>query len=160
MRSVYLSVFFGVCSLAVVQKTITAKLGQTVTLPCPVTSTNITGVAWIKDGLKTEGNVLYYLENQFQYASQHPCFRGRAQLKEGWEEDGDMSLILKNVTTTDSGTYKCEVVQEGKKAADLICTITLSVDPAGLTIGQCAAIAVIAVAFIVIVTCCIYKRCQ
>lgn len=57
------------------------------------------------------------------------------ELKKGWKEDGDLSLILKNVTTADGGTYKCEAYHGGqqhrKRAANYISTVRLSVVPAG-----------------------------
>ncbi|XP_028259583.1 hepatitis A virus cellular receptor 2-like isoform X2 [Parambassis ranga] len=128
--SVYLfaSVFALVCPDSS-ELNITAEPGQTVTLPCAATNLNIAVVKWTKDGL--EGYIMLYRDEHFENASQLPSFKERVELKKGWKEDGNVSLILQNVTTADSGTYECEVVQEGKKAADLICNITLSVDPAG-----------------------------
>ncbi|XP_026016922.1 uncharacterized protein LOC113018071 [Astatotilapia calliptera] len=52
-------------------------------------------------------------------------------------KDGDVSLILKNVMTADSGTYECRVIQRGhshKKTViknKPICIMDLSVDPPG-----------------------------
>lgn len=47
-------------------------------------------------------------------------------------KDEDLSLILKNVMTADSGTYDCHVIQERRSYEDrmkLIGIIYLRVDP-------------------------------
>ncbi|XP_028262724.1 uncharacterized protein LOC114436592 [Parambassis ranga] len=106
---------------------VTAETGQTVTLPCGATKrNNIRAVQWSRADLETEGYVLFYRDGQFDSEQQHPSFKGWVQLKEGWKVDGDVSLILKNVMTEDSGTYECRVGQEGTKT-ELINTISLSV---------------------------------
>ncbi|XP_028262721.1 butyrophilin-like protein 2 [Parambassis ranga] len=108
-----LGVLLGVCLPAAADE-ITAETGQTVTLSCRATQrTNIIVVQWSRADLETEGYVLLNRNNRPDSAQQLPSFRGRVELKEGWKEDGDVSLILKNVTTEDSGTYECRVVQEG-----------------------------------------------
>nr|XP_024655409.1 selection and upkeep of intraepithelial T-cells protein 7 [Maylandia zebra] len=108
---------------------ITAESGQkNVSLPCR-TPNNITIrlVKWSKTGL--EKYVLLYRDEHFDPANQHPSFKNRVDLQDRQMKDGDVSLILKNVTTADSGTYECRVLMSGTKNA---LSITLSVvDPPG-----------------------------
>uniref|UniRef100_A0A3Q2R1L0 Immunoglobulin V-set domain-containing protein n=1 Tax=Fundulus heteroclitus TaxID=8078 RepID=A0A3Q2R1L0_FUNHE len=55
--------------------------------------------------------VLLYRNNQFDLEKQHPSFKNRVDLKEGQIKTGDVSLVLKNVSTDDRGTYECLVIQ-------------------------------------------------
>uniref|UniRef100_A0A3P8QRC0 Ig-like domain-containing protein n=1 Tax=Astatotilapia calliptera TaxID=8154 RepID=A0A3P8QRC0_ASTCA len=89
-----------------VQKNITA--GQNVTLPCRAPNNNktITMVEWSRPDLGSE-YVLFYRNKQFAPDNQHPSFKNRVDLQDRQMKDGDVSLILKNVTINDTGTYEC-----------------------------------------------------
>ncbi|CAI5660015.1 coxsackievirus and adenovirus receptor homolog [Oreochromis niloticus] len=126
------------------QNDITAKAGQDVILPCQAPNNNIIlGVEWSRADL---GNkyLLFYRDGRLDPDNQHPSFKNRVDLRDTQMKDGDVSLILKNVTTNDTGTYECRVSQEGtnrNKRAILdgkpISSITLSVvDPSGQTGGD------------------------
>ncbi|CAI5660183.1 unnamed protein product [Oreochromis niloticus] len=93
------------------QKNIKAVPGQTVTLPCEAPKhTHIIVVKWSRCDLDTE-YVLLYQDEQFDPENQHPSFKNRVDLQDRQMKDGDVSLILKDVTINDTGTYKCHVVQ-------------------------------------------------
>ncbi|XP_019210187.1 programmed cell death 1 ligand 1-like isoform X2 [Oreochromis niloticus] len=116
------------------QKIITAESGQNVMLPCraPNENKNNTVVEWSRPDLN-QTYVLLHRGEHFDPASQHPPFKNRVELQDRQMKDGDVSLILKDVTTADSGTYECRI---GKRSRGIlegvpISIINLSVVPPG-----------------------------
>uniref|UniRef100_A0AAX7VTN2 Ig-like domain-containing protein n=2 Tax=Astatotilapia calliptera TaxID=8154 RepID=A0AAX7VTN2_ASTCA len=120
------------------QKNISAESGQNVTLTCRAPNTVlIPGVEWSRRDLKAQ-YVFWYWEKEFVSYYQHPSFKNRVDLQDRQMKDGVMSLILKDVTTADSGTYECCIIQEvrdGRKIdilkTDPISIIHLKVIPKG-----------------------------
>uniref|UniRef100_A0A669DVR1 Ig-like domain-containing protein n=1 Tax=Oreochromis niloticus TaxID=8128 RepID=A0A669DVR1_ORENI len=112
------------------QTTITAESGQNISLPCQVPANNeqILAVQWSRADLKQE-YVILYRDEVFVPDNQHPSFKNRVDLQDRQMKDGDVSLILKNVTFNDTGTYECRVFRRGTNHR--ISTITLSVVPPG-----------------------------
>ncbi|XP_025760213.1 programmed cell death 1 ligand 1-like [Oreochromis niloticus] len=117
------------------QKTITAESGQNVTLPCQAPHNNIIVVEWSRADLQPD-YVLLYRDERFDPENQHQSFKNRVDLQDRQMKDGDVSLILNNVTTADAGTYECRVFMRGanrRKRAHLktepITTIRLNVLP-------------------------------
>ncbi|XP_076737060.1 coxsackievirus and adenovirus receptor-like [Maylandia zebra] len=91
------------------QKNITAESGQDVTLPCRAPNNNTIVVEWRRADL--DEYVLLYRDEGSVLEEQHPSFMNRVDLQDRQMKDGDVSLILKNVTVNDAGTYECHVVQ-------------------------------------------------
>ncbi|XP_039463772.1 V-set and immunoglobulin domain-containing protein 1-like isoform X3 [Oreochromis aureus] len=111
------------------QKNITA--GQNVTLTCRAPNNNIGVIEWSRADLKEEVYVLLYRDGHFDPDHQHPYFKNRVDLQDRKMKDGDVSVILKNVTTADTGTYECRV-QKDRDSLKLISIIYLHVvDPPG-----------------------------
>uniref|UniRef100_A0A3Q1HIH1 Ig-like domain-containing protein n=1 Tax=Anabas testudineus TaxID=64144 RepID=A0A3Q1HIH1_ANATE len=92
------------------QINLTAEPGDTVTLPCYSRST-VTAVKWIRPDLKKAGYVFMFQDGRSVPDNQHPYYKNWVELKDTEMKNGDVSLILKNVTTSDSGTYECYVNQ-------------------------------------------------
>ncbi|XP_076737099.1 uncharacterized protein LOC143415654 [Maylandia zebra] len=125
--------YFAFASTA--QKNITAESGQDITLTCRAPNNTITVLDWSKPDLK-DSSVLFY-DKKFNTTKQHPSFKNRVALQDRQMKDGDVSLILNNVTINDTGTYECGVIQKRTDGLKLLCSITLSVvDPPGQTGGD------------------------
>ncbi|XP_025761116.1 programmed cell death 1 ligand 1 isoform X2 [Oreochromis niloticus] len=124
-------------------KTMTAEPGQNITLTCRApNNNNIVVLEWSRADL-VEKYVLLLRDELFDLENQHPSFRNRVELQDRQMKDGDVSLILKDVTINDTGTYECRVVQRGTKHRkravlknDPISIVTLKVDPPGQTGGD------------------------
>ncbi|XP_039463972.1 selection and upkeep of intraepithelial T-cells protein 7-like [Oreochromis aureus] len=124
-------------SVSADQKNITVQSGQTVSLPCqaPNNKGTIRVVRWTKPGLQNE-NVYLYVDRRFYLEEQNPSFKNRVDLQDRQMKDGNVSLILKDVTVNDAGTYKCLIrVLLAASTNDHINNITLRVVPPGQTRG-------------------------
>uniref|UniRef100_A0AAZ1XD18 Ig-like domain-containing protein n=1 Tax=Oreochromis aureus TaxID=47969 RepID=A0AAZ1XD18_OREAU len=108
------------------QKNITAESGQDVTLTCRAPNNKFIGVEWSRADLGDE-YVLLYRNGRFDPGNQHPSFKNRVDLQDRHMKDGDVSLILKDVTINDAGTYECRVVQG--QGLEIISSIYLHVVP-------------------------------
>ncbi|XP_063324971.1 uncharacterized protein LOC134623892 [Pelmatolapia mariae] len=122
------------------QKNITAGSGQDVTLTCRAPNKNkITVLEWSRAEQQNE-NVLLYHNERFYLDDQHPSFKNRVDLQDRQMKDGDVSLILKDVTINDTGTYECRVITGGtnrRKSPNVGASfIYLSVSSPGQTGGQ------------------------
>ncbi|KAK2863426.1 hypothetical protein Q5P01_002959 [Channa striata] len=117
--------------------TIRVKAGENVPLQChgPKDAT-ITLLEWIRSDLFSEGYVFFYRDEHLYENYQHPSFVERVELRNPGLKDGDVSVILKNVTDSDTGTYLCYVSvsksSRPKRASpDFSKTIELVVDDSG-----------------------------
>ncbi|XP_030580162.1 myelin-oligodendrocyte glycoprotein-like [Archocentrus centrarchus] len=98
-------------SVSAGQETITAEPGQNIILPCRAPNKNqIRAVVWAKPDLEDE-HVYLYRDGRFDPGEQNPVYRNRVDLQDRQMKDGDVSLIMKDVTLNDSGTYECRVIQ-------------------------------------------------
>ncbi|XP_035984503.1 uncharacterized protein LOC118558141 [Fundulus heteroclitus] len=117
------------------QRNITAEPGDNAILPCRADENkDVIVVEWRRTDLESDQYVLVYRDSQFFREGQSPSFSNRVGLLD--VKNGDVSLVLKNVTTDDTGTYECRVVQGGnnrwkRSLLDIepICIIPLRVEP-------------------------------
>ncbi|XP_035985233.1 T-cell surface protein tactile-like [Fundulus heteroclitus] len=109
---------------------ITVEPGQNVTLPCRTPDSKpVIAVEWSRTDLGSE-YVLLYRNDQFDLENQHPSFKNRVDLEEEQIKAGDVSLVLKNVSTDDRGTYECLVIQtETNSRGKTVLYINLDVVP-------------------------------
>ncbi|XP_014268536.2 uncharacterized protein LOC106676430 [Maylandia zebra] len=113
------------------QKIITAQSGQNVTLTCRAPQGKpIRAVKWSRADLGDK-YVLLYRDELFDQTSQHPSFKNRVDLQDRQMKDGDVSLILKDVTINDAGTYECRVIVGESASLEIMGTVNMSVLPPG-----------------------------
>ncbi|XP_067380858.1 myelin-oligodendrocyte glycoprotein-like [Channa argus] len=92
----------------------TVQSGEDVLLLCQDhRGADIVLVKWIRPDLETELYVFFFRTHRAYKNYQHPSFHGRVTLRDPQSKDGDASLILKNITINDTGTYDCYVGLKG-----------------------------------------------
>nr|XP_046237419.1 butyrophilin subfamily 2 member A2-like isoform X2 [Scatophagus argus] len=89
--------------------------GGEVTLPCNTTEASIRAVQWTRDDLEPSEYVLLYRDGGLDAKRQHSSYQGRVELLYSQLKTGNVSLILKNVSSSDNGTYKCRVAAGGSR---------------------------------------------
>ncbi|XP_028419360.1 myelin protein P0-like [Perca flavescens] len=106
---------------------LTVKPEQDVTLGCRALSDDlVTLLEWNRRDLKDDGYVFFY-RNQRPYEKyQHPRYRGRVELRDPEMMHGDVSVILKNVTVNDTGTYDCRVIIAGGNQSRQLINLTVA----------------------------------
>ncbi|KAK2863474.1 hypothetical protein Q5P01_003007 [Channa striata] len=107
---------------------ITGRLGSNIVLQCQGTQ-DVKLLKWTKPDLKSEYYVYLFRNEQSEVKYQHQSFRGRVELRDPGMKSGDATLILKNVTINDTGTYECHVGYEGRP--ELTSSIHLTVVQSG-----------------------------
>ncbi|XP_045921499.1 programmed cell death 1 ligand 1-like isoform X4 [Micropterus dolomieu] len=90
------------------------KPGDDVILPCQAGDVSIRAVEWSRPDLEPE-YVVFHRDGLSDPTQQHPSFKDRVQLVDRELKDGDVSLILKNVSSNDAGTYECRVAAGGSR---------------------------------------------
>ncbi|XP_035850191.1 coxsackievirus and adenovirus receptor-like [Sander lucioperca] len=94
---------------------LTAHPGDDVILPCQAADPSIRAVEWTRPDLEEPEYVLLYRDGHLDPTYQHPSFKDRVELVDRDLKDGDVSLILKNVSRHDAGTYECRVASGGSR---------------------------------------------
>ncbi|XP_067437040.1 myelin-oligodendrocyte glycoprotein-like isoform X2 [Thunnus thynnus] len=135
MAALYFITVFTLFLLASNAEEIKVKSGDDVSLQCQSPRDEaITVLEWSRPEPETDGYVFFVRENRPYDHYQHPSFHGRVQLRDPEMKDGDVSVILKNVTINDTGTYKCHVSVNSTELINT--TINLKVEDSGHTAGN------------------------
>lgn len=105
------------------------KCGKDAILGChgPKNAT-IRIIRWSRDNIQPNTYVFYYKQNRCHEELQDRSYKGRVMLKDPQMKDGDVSVILRNVTMNDTGTYKCYV---GNTDVNKTVSINLTVEERG-----------------------------
>ncbi|KAF1381053.1 hypothetical protein PFLUV_G00170430 [Perca fluviatilis] len=115
---------------------LTLKPGEDVLLHCQVPRDGVIAViVWSRPDQESQKYVLLYKENRTHEKYQLPSYRGRVELSDPEMKDGDVSVVLKNVSVNDTGTYECGVIISGRPEPEVINTITLNVTDSGHAAG-------------------------
>ncbi|XP_039678201.1 coxsackievirus and adenovirus receptor-like [Perca fluviatilis] len=93
---------------------VTVHPGDNVILPCWTADSLIRAAEWSRPDQEQE-YVLFYRDGHLDPTYQHPSFKDRVELVDRDLKDGDVSLILKNVSSIDAGTYECRVEPAGSR---------------------------------------------
>ncbi|XP_029932333.1 uncharacterized protein LOC115376710 isoform X2 [Myripristis murdjan] len=65
---------------------------------------------WTRPDLQKSQYVFMLRDGHIDKTQQHPSFKNRVELRDGNMKNGDLSVILRNVTEDDSGTYECRFI--------------------------------------------------
>ncbi|XP_078101363.1 uncharacterized protein LOC144514049 isoform X2 [Sander vitreus] len=127
-------------------QTLEPQLGENITLPCQVPSNaNIKAVNWTKPDLGSQ-NVFFYRDGQPDTDNQHQSFENRVQL-DNEPKGGNLSLVLKNVSSSDYGRYECSFKEskgEGIITSQPICIVILK-EPGRPMLVICVVVVVVVV---------------
>ncbi|XP_047241848.1 V-set and immunoglobulin domain-containing protein 1-like isoform X2 [Girardinichthys multiradiatus] len=108
-------------------RNITASPGKDATMTCPdVDRKSFITVEWRR--AEDDEHVIVFRNGKITPVDQHPSYKDRVDLQ---MKDGNVSLVLKNVTINDSGTYECRVLTQENGEMKHICSIYLDVPPQG-----------------------------
>uniref|UniRef100_A0A3B4T4T9 Ig-like domain-containing protein n=1 Tax=Seriola dumerili TaxID=41447 RepID=A0A3B4T4T9_SERDU len=84
-----------------------------ITLSCKSDRRSIRAVEWNKNGLQSPEYVLFFCDGHSDKTFQNPSFVDRVYLQDKDMKNGNVSLVLKNVTKQDEGDYECRVSLDG-----------------------------------------------
>ncbi|XP_026225264.1 butyrophilin-like protein 1 isoform X2 [Anabas testudineus] len=119
---------------------LTVKPGDDVVLQSQApTEAVIRLLEWIRPDLKSDGDVFFYRNDRSYEKYQHPSYRARVELKDPEMKNGDASVILKNVTVNDTGTYECRIISSitinERTSSELRYIVKLAVSDSGHAAG-------------------------
>uniref|UniRef100_A0A3Q2PI67 Ig-like domain-containing protein n=1 Tax=Fundulus heteroclitus TaxID=8078 RepID=A0A3Q2PI67_FUNHE len=132
----YLLFTFCLCSVQPQKQKLTVKSGDDAPLQCQApTDKEIILVEWTLSKLPKDDDVVFYWNKDkdkiSQKQNQNPAYRDRVELMDPWMTHGKVLVKLKNVSSSDRGTYRCRVTREAGKPPDLYSTIWLEVEESG-----------------------------
>ncbi|XP_042370384.1 coxsackievirus and adenovirus receptor homolog [Plectropomus leopardus] len=100
------------CAFALSQeiKSVAVKSGGDVTLPCMTQEDgDIMIIRWNIPEVNSDEFVFLYHSQTIQKLYMDSKYHNRVELKDPEMKNGDASIVLKNASVTDTGTYECQV---------------------------------------------------
>ncbi|XP_041842224.1 uncharacterized protein LOC121640493 isoform X2 [Melanotaenia boesemani] len=95
---------------------ILAHPGEDIILPCRASrDASVGAVEWVRADLESDGYVLLMRDGIPDTTYQHFSYRDRVELKDDSLKDGNLSLILKNVRSSDMGKFVCRLKESGER---------------------------------------------
>ncbi|XP_042071747.1 uncharacterized protein LOC121812785 [Haplochromis burtoni] len=136
VANIALFFFYFVPFAAPLDQEVTASPGADAILQCQgCGDVEITLLEWSKPELKSDGYVYFYRNQRLYENYQHSFFKGRVELRDPSMKDGDCSVILRNASIRDAGTYECRVTTRRSKGvqSEFKHSIKLTVKSSGFT---------------------------
>ncbi|KAK2812495.1 hypothetical protein Q5P01_000023 [Channa striata] len=89
--------------------------GNQAFLSCQADTFPVIAVEWTTTNLTHPQYVLFFSDGHADKTHQYPSFEGRVYLVDKEMNNGNVSIIIKNVTSSDSGIYECRVSSGGSR---------------------------------------------
>lgn len=116
--------------------------GDDVILPCAISDSSIRALEWTRPDLTSPENIFFFCDGRLDKTYQTSSFRDRVQLLDSGPKLQDLSLLVRNVTSRDKGTYECRVA--GRRSATRQKRAMISTDPLSIVTlevtGECGAL--------------------
>uniref|UniRef100_A0A3P9B2B4 Ig-like domain-containing protein n=1 Tax=Maylandia zebra TaxID=106582 RepID=A0A3P9B2B4_9CICH len=81
---------------------------------------HITLLEWSRPELSSQGYVFFFQDQRSYENYQHESFKGRVQLRDSSMKDGDVTVILRNVSISDTGTYDCQITTSSTRNGERV----------------------------------------
>uniref|UniRef100_A0A8C9XU50 Ig-like domain-containing protein n=1 Tax=Sander lucioperca TaxID=283035 RepID=A0A8C9XU50_SANLU len=103
---------------------VTVHPGDDVILPCQADDSSIRAAEWTRTDLEPPDYILLTIVGHLDPTYQHPSFKDR--LRDPEIRHGDVSVVLKNVSVNDTGTYDCRVIIAGGNESRQLINLTVT----------------------------------
>ncbi|XP_035849844.1 polymeric immunoglobulin receptor-like isoform X2 [Sander lucioperca] len=119
---------FWILSLAADHPEVPEKAGDDVTLQCQAPrDAQINMLEWSRPDLESDPYIFRFIPGESTTRNQHSSYHHRVNLSDPEMKGGDLSVVLKNVSVSDTGTYRCRVGISGGGKPKVYSTIQLIV---------------------------------
>lgn len=113
--------------------------GATVVLPCFTPDASIRALEWTRSDMAYPEYILFFSDGRSDTRHQRSCYRDRVDLTDAKLRDGDISLVIRNVSSSDIGTYECRVAEQksgSRHKRAIIDTVPINIIKLQVT-GEC-----------------------
>uniref|UniRef100_A0A3Q0R754 Ig-like domain-containing protein n=1 Tax=Amphilophus citrinellus TaxID=61819 RepID=A0A3Q0R754_AMPCI len=148
------SLMFAVFSLCFNPTELKVKPGEDAFLQCQsLGGGSIILLEWSRPELKSDSYVFFFRNNRPYEKYQHESFKGRVELRDPSMKDGDVSVIVRNVSIRDTGTYDCEITTRDKESvtSESKYSVNLTVTDSGEDRDKTVSVIVVVFVFVVLI---------